>query len=207
MQPLRHPDDRAKVAHRIADIEARTAGEIVVHVVDQSDDYSFWRLFFAVGGAVALSEAASLLWPEIGPYALESAVALAALLWFAFGWPPLLGRLVPRLAAAQAVHRRAAFAFVDDGVHHTRDASGVLVFLSRLERRVEILADAGIHARVGVEGWTRHVETIVSGLKQGDGTERLLEALDAIGAELEAGFPPRPDDENELENHVIVTAR
>ena len=207
MGPLESKADREAVAERIAAIENETAGEIVVHVVDQSDDYAFWRLLFAAGAAVVLAEAASFLSPDLAHYGLELAVGLGLVLWWLLGRPAVLGRVLPRPALARAVHRRAQVAFMEDGVYRTRDASGVLIFLSRMEHRVEILADAGIHARVGTDGWSRHVNTIVSGIRAGRSADALHEALTTIGDELKAGFPPRPDDENELADHVIVTRR
>lgn len=207
MAPLELEEDRKRVANRIAEIEKETAGEIVVRVVDKSEDYAFFRLSFAAGGAVAVAEGLSLMLPESARFSLELALGLGVAFWLLLGWSYVLRRVLPAPALARAVHRRAQIAFMEDGVYRTRDASGVLVFISRFEHRVEILADAGIHARVGVEGWSRHVETILSGIKAGEGTRGLLEALDAIGAELKTGFPPRPDDTDELSNHVIVTPR
>jgi len=207
MDPLRSEDDRRAVAARIAAIERETAGEVVVRIVDQSDDYAFHRLLFAAGASAVLAEGLSLTFPWLSAYALEIAVAAAVALWFILGTPALLHRFLPKALEAGAVHRRAQAAFVEDGVHRTRDASGVLIFISRFEHRVEILADAGIHRRVGTEGWDGHVKTIVAGIKAGEATRGVLSALDAIGAELKAGFPPRSDDENELADHVIDTKR
>lgn len=207
MEPLSSQADLDAVAARIADIERGTAGEIVVHVVDRSDDYAFWRLLFGVGVAVVLAEAAAFSVPDWAPYGLEMAVALTAVAVWALGASSVLGRVLPKAALAQAVHRRAQAAFMEDGVYRTRDASGVLIFISRMEHRVEILADAGIHARVGTDGWSRHVQALVSGIRTGRGTQALLDTLDAIGDELKDGFPPRPDDRNELANHVITTSR
>lgn len=207
MEPLELSGDRDAVAKRIAEIEEKTAGEIVVHLVDRSDDYAFWRLLASGVAAVALAEAGSFFWPMLSAYALELAVGTAVLLWLASAPSVVLRQVVPKAAMAQAVDLRARAAFLEDGVHETRDASGVLILLSKLEHRVVILADAGIHARVGVDGWSAHVQTIVQGIREGRATESLLSALDAIGDELAAGFPPRPDDVNELENHVIHTAR
>ena len=136
MGPLESKADREAVAERIAAIENETAGEIVVHVVDQSDDYAFWRLLFAAGAAVVLAEAASFLSPDLAHYGLELAVGLGLVLWWLLGRPAVLGRVLPRPALARAVHRRAQVAFMEDGVYRTRDASGVLIFLDRKSTRL-----------------------------------------------------------------------
>ncbi|NJK90116.1 MAG: hypothetical protein HC923_12505 [Myxococcales bacterium] len=141
------------------------------------------------------------------PWSLEISLAVGLVFWMVFAWSALLRRIVPREAMATAVHRRAMVSFVENGLHDTEQSSGVLILVSRLEHRVEILADSGIHARIGVEGWSSHVQTIISAIKDGHPAEGLQSAIHRIGEELARHFPPRPDDTNELENHVIVTAR
>ena len=139
-------------------------------------------------------------------WSLELGAGLAVLLWFVLGWAPLLRRIVPAGAMRAAVHRRALLAFVQNRVYRTRDASGVLILVSELERRVEILADEGIHARIGVEGWQGYVQTIITGMKEGRSADGIVQTIEAIGGELAEGVPIKPDDENELSNEVVVSA-
>ena len=64
--------------------------------------------------------------------------------------------------------------FIEQGIHNTRDQSGLLVMLSELEHQVVILGDAGIHQKVGDAGWEGYIERIVTGLKGGRAARRLL---------------------------------
>lgn len=192
-----------RIASAVEKAESRTAGEIVVQVVERSDDYASvrWPLAFILGAVTA----EALHWVpgasgfEVGVGGL---VTIAAL--FASQSSALVRALVRRDQMEAAVHRRAKEAFIDNRVHRTRDASGVLILLSQLEHRVEILADEGIHQRVGVEGWSRHVQTIVEGLKSGAPADGLERAIAAIGEELAQTFPRRQDDVNELPNAPVL---
>jgi putative membrane protein len=83
-------------------------------------------------------------------------------------------------------------------VTETRERSGVLLFLSEAERRVELLADRGIHERVGTEDWQALVNAVVESIRTGHAGDGIASAVDAIGARLAQHFPPSPDDINEL---------
>jgi putative membrane protein len=103
------------------------------------------------------------------------------------------------------VRNRAKQAFLDHGVTETRDRSGVLIFLSELEHQVQILADRGIHERLGVETWQRHVRTITRAIREDRAGIGIVEVVQEIGEELAAAFPARDDDENELPDGVQYT--
>lgn len=202
------PADLEAIEAKISEVEKTTAGEIVVHVAARSDDYPAVRLAWAGVLATVAAEVLSYEFAAVfQPWTLELAVGIALLLWLVLGWSAILRWLIPTAQKQACVHRRALAAFVENRVHRTRDASGVLILVSMLERRVELLADEGIHARVGVEGWTAHVDRIIDGIRSGRPAAGIVDTIGRIGEELTAGIPPRPDDENELSNQVIVTSR
>jgi putative membrane protein len=98
------------------------------------------------------------------------------------------------------VKARAEQLFIEEGVTETRERSGVLLYLSEAEHRVELLADRGIHERVGAETWQRLVDEVVIGIRAGHAMDGIVKAVDAIGASLAQHFPPSSDDVNELSN-------
>lgn len=213
MSHLLSEADRGRVAAKIREIESNTAGEIVVHVVGRSSGYGFLRAVYAAAGAYVVAQVGVLVEPlahrgvHLADWALPALPVLSLILWLSFGLSPILRRIVPVGVVAEAVHRRAETAFLENRVHRTLEASGVLILISELEHRVEILADEGIHARVGVDGWKRHVDALIADIRAGRATDGLLTAIDRIGAELAAAFPPRPDDTNELPNQVVTSSR
>lgn len=197
--------DSKRVSDAVAEVEKKTAGEIVVQVVPASDDYAGPRLWAAVLSGAGLGEAVLLIAPGLSTqYDLLIAAAASLLLWWASGLPAVLRFIVGEEQRTAMVHRRAKEAFLDNAVFRTRDHSGVLILVSMLEHKVEILADDGIHARVGVEGWNRYVATIVEGVRAGSLASGLEKAIAGIGEELAAAFPPRPDDVNELPDAPVV---
>ncbi|MCE2391451.1 MAG: TPM domain-containing protein [Proteobacteria bacterium] len=196
--------DRERIAGVIARIEESTAGEIVVADVPTSDAYAEPRALAA--GALAILGG---LWTyESVPLAPAWAIfagqaVVAALVWALAGWSPVLRRLLPASRLDAAVHARAQQLFLERGVTETRDRSGVLILVSEREHRVEILADRGIHERVGVEEWRRDVRDLADAIREGRAAQGVIEIVERIGAQLAEAFPPRPDDVNELSDSVV----
>jgi putative membrane protein len=121
--------------------------------------------------------------------------------------PVLLRWITPRAVQRRAVSDRVKQLFLELGVIETRDRSGVLVFLSELERRVEILGDRGIHEHVGNEAWQAMVDELVGAIRGGRAADGLATIIGRIGRELAAKFPPRADDTNELPDQVVTDER
>ncbi len=191
--------ETAKVAEHVAQAELGTAGEIVVVLAKQSAGYERQRV--AVSFTVTLLSALALYTfvpslPELWVLNAEAPIMLLA--WWLTGLSGVTRRLVPARVQRAAVLARAEQSFIEQGVTETRERSGVLLFLSEAERRVELLADRGIHERVGAEVWQALVDHVVASIQQGRAGSGLTGAIDAIGARLAEHFPPSPDDTNEL---------
>jgi putative membrane protein len=196
--------DAAAIKQRIAEIEHKTAGELLVVASARSSGYERPRALasalvtFVL--AVLVHEFAARV-PGLWVLCAQAPV-FVGLYWLSAH--PLFTRwVVPDELCRQKVSARAKQMFLEHGITETRDRSGVLVYLSEAERRIEILADRGVHARVGGEGWQRMVDSVVLAIHAGQAGKGLLAAIDAIGAVLAEHFPPRADDVNELANDVI----
>ena len=195
--------DAQRIAERVAAAESRSAGEIVVAVAQRSAEYGRERAWFALIATLCAALVAYRFLPQLPEVWLlcaQAPFALAA--WWLSGLPGLLRRLVPRAVQLGAVHARAEQLFLELGVTETRERSGVLLLLSESERRVELLADRGIHQRVGSEVWQSLVETVTRAIREGHPADGVCAAVDAIGEALAQHFPRGADDTNELPDAV-----
>lgn len=192
-----------QISRAVAEVEENTAGELVVVVIKRSDDYAYPRALFALVGAIACAWLMYLAFPT-----LQSGIVFGAqtVFWAGFWWlsglAPVLRTLVPQEQQLSAVDAKAKEMFIEHGLTETRDRSGVLILLSETEHRVQILADRGIHERVGSEGWQEHVKSMVEAIRAGQAASGLTDAIARIGQVLAEAFPPRHDDTNELSNEV-----
>ncbi len=83
------------------------------------------------------------------------------------------GLPIQALAAGRTAHERALEQFTRLRVWDTEDNAGVLVYLLLADHRVEIVADRGIHARVGAAAW----ETICGAMQRAFAAGRFEEGV------------------------------
>lgn len=214
MKNLFSDEDRRRIQEAVERAERRTSGEIVPFIVPQSDQYevTVWK-----GGALSagLALVAAMLvfhfYDGWGLAWLHTGWGTAALTLAAGIAGGLLGAFVRparRLLAGsddvtRAVHRRAMKAFVEEEVFDTRDRTGILIFISLLEHRIEVLGDAGINRKVSPDEWADVVEHIRSGIRRGRIADGLVEAIEMCGMLLEkSGVELREDDADELPNKL-----
>lgn len=115
------------------------------------------------------------------------------------------GLPVQALWRGQSPRARAIELFSQLRVWDTQDNSGVLIYLQLIDRRVEIVADRGIDAKVGEAFWARVCRNMEATFHGGDFERGALEALATITAELALHFPASGGNPNELPDapHVL----
>ncbi|EFG38698.1 membrane protein, partial [Brucella sp. NVSL 07-0026] len=160
-------DDHARIAEAIRKAEAETSGEIYAVLARSSDDYFFAAGFVATCGILIASVFAAFLahwyWfdirlPIFGLAVLAAFVSAMVLLWFV---PSIRMLLVPRRIRYKRAHLNALQQFLARNVHITEQRTGILLFVSMAEHYAEVIADAGINARVEQEEWNAIVSTLI----------------------------------------------
>ena len=202
------------IKQAVAKAEQRTSGEIVPYFVDRSDSYdiAIWRGASVLAIlAMAIAGFIQLFYNGWGLAWLYSGQGMAFFVVIVGFIGALLGAYVPpmkRLLAGsnlidRTVHNRATRAFVEEEVFNTRDRTGILLFISLLEHRIEVIGDEGINRKVGPDDWIEVVSKIRNGLKTRKVAEGLIDAIELCGQLLERrGVEIQPDDSDELSNEV-----
>jgi putative membrane protein len=102
------------------------------------------------------------------------------------------------------VRKRALRHFTESGVYSTRDHTGILIFISLLERRVEILADKGISEKIPQNEWDDVIGGLITSIRENQMADGLCRAVELCGRKLAIHFPVKPDDTNELSDSVDI---
>jgi hypothetical protein len=89
-------------------------------------------------------------------------------------------------------------------VWDTQDNSGVLLYLQLAERRVELLADRGISARVDAAAWHEICTAFAREMQGGDAAQAVLACLGRINSLLVEHFPAAQDNPRELPDDPVV---
>lgn len=104
----------------------------------------------------------------------------------------------------KSAKRRAIEVFSQFHVWDTAQNNGVLIYLLLADHDFEILADRGIHAHVGSEGWEQISHEMEQHFKKGDFELGVLHGIAKITEHLDVHFPSNSVNVNELSNAPIV---
>jgi len=99
---------------------------------------------------------------------------------------------------------RAKDVFAHLQMHRTVHRHAVLVYLALEDRKLAVIGDAGIHARVGEPGWNAIRDRMVARLAAGAAREALVGAVDEVGRILHEHFPPGPGDVPDSSDDLTV---
>lgn len=100
---------------------------------------------------------------------------------------------------------RARHVFARLGMHTTAARNGVLIYLAVGDRKLAVVGDEGIHARVGDQHWDGVRDRMVEQLSAGAAREAILGAIREVGSALAVHYPRRRGDVNELGDEVSVS--
>ncbi len=203
--------DKEQIKKAVEKAELNTRGEIVPMVLKRSDAYpaAHFRAAIVFGLVFAFAlyyfpffeagDALIYLWTMMGGMFIG---------YFLCFHRKIKTFFLSKKEVAEEVHQRALEAFFHEGVHNTRERTGILLFVSSLEHRAELIADCGINEKVDKEAWDEILKPMLQGLKEGKAGDAITKAVEECGALLEKHFPFTGDqkekDTNELSDQVIT---
>lgn len=198
------PEAQRAAREAVRSIEARSSAEVKVVVRQRSGDYRAADLLAGAGLSFAVL-CVLLFHPR--PFAVAT-MPLDVLVCFALGallssrGTRMRRALTPSWRRREQVRVAARSLFVELDVSRTRARTGVLVYVSLLERAVEVVADRGVDVKsLGAE-WDARVADLEAALTPRPDAARFRDALAALGPVLARVAPPRDDDDNELPDEV-----
>ncbi|MBP8823116.1 MAG: TPM domain-containing protein [Flavobacteriales bacterium] len=100
----------------------------------------------------------------------------------------------------------AAFVFNDLGMANTRERNGVLLYVSVPGRRVAVVGDTGIHAKLGDAYWQGVLEVVLGHFREDRFCEGLCMGVHLLGEKLQEHFPFQRGDRNELSDDISFGA-
>jgi putative membrane protein len=196
--------EKEKIKQAVTEAEKDTTGEIAVKVVEASDRYRDAEILGSVLLSGLFALVASLLLNHITVwFYIPATFVLFFPCWYLFRKVPHLKlALVSERDAMHEVSEEAIHAFYERGLHRTKHGTGILIFISLLERKVWILGDSGINDKVNADFWGSLVAEVTKGIRQGKALDALCSVIAKCGAELSRHFPGRHDT-NVIDDDVI----
>jgi len=221
--------DHDRLHQAIAEAERHTDGEVFCVLTHESGAYRETPLAWAA--MVALLAPPLALAVGLRPYAIvalfqngwtvaqETAMrgaemtiligygVVQALLFVAVmalvSWAPVRRALTPAFIKRRQVHARAMEQFVQR-MHASKATTGILIYASLAERRVEVVADEDIHAKVPPGEWDRAIKAAVGPIGKGDVAGGLIAAITLCGQALAKHFPRHAGVEHPDDNDYVI---
>ncbi|MCK9380472.1 MAG: TPM domain-containing protein [Sulfuritalea sp.] len=100
--------------------------------------------------------------------------------------------------------QRAVELFSTLRVWDTEENSGILIYVQLVDRKVEILADRGIAARVAQADWDAICRAMEASFGRGEWRQGALQAVARAGELLASHFPAGDNNPNELPDQPLV---
>ncbi|HXZ49897.1 MAG TPA: TPM domain-containing protein [Usitatibacter sp.] len=99
---------------------------------------------------------------------------------------------------------RARQVFAQYGAWNTEENNGILIYLLLADRRVEIVADRGIDAKVGAAEWQGVCRMMERHFRDGRYEEGAVAGVRAVSELLARHFPAREGGANELPDRPVL---
>ena len=190
---------RAALTECVKKIEATTDAELVLVVRARSGSYRHADYLFG-----ALLAFAGLLFLLFSPFDFHQYwVAIDVVLLFVIGAVvtsrsnSLRRLLTTEKFRSAAIRTGAAAMFYEAGIANTNAEMGLLIYLSVLERRLELIADRGILKGVNALEWNQLLFELHEAGRQAD-AQTLQAGLENLGALLSKHLPATGENPNEL---------
>ena len=198
--------EQERIRLAVANAESATSGEIATMVVTRSDSYREAVILGSVLGAAMVALVVTIASHHV---TIWSYIPLTLALYFPAQWlisrvPALQRPFIAQRRLGEAVRERAMRAFYEKGLYRTGHETGILIFISIFERKVWILGDRGINARIPPESWQQLVQVLATGIRDGHACEALCKVITSCGEELSRHFPRESDDINELQDEILI---
>jgi putative membrane protein len=183
----------------IRDIEKTTDAEIVVVIRGRSGSYR--QADYLCGAVLAF---AGLLFVLLSPFDFHTywvpfdVLALFAAGAFVCSRTDWVRRVFTSAGfRAKAARAGAAAMFYEAGIANTHAENGMLIYLSLLERKIEVIADRGILKAVPPMKWNHSLFELRQIATDPDPIQ-LVRAMRDLGAVLAAHLPATGENPNEL---------
>jgi uncharacterized membrane protein len=108
------------------------------------------------------------------------------------------------LFRGQSARERALDIFSQLRIWDTAHNNGVLIYLLLADRNVEIVADRGIDAKVGADGWEKICKTMETDFRAGNFEAGVIKGIEAVSKQLAMHFPGHGRGRNELPDAPVV---
>lgn len=201
--------DRDLIKKAIKDSELKADVEIVPVILGQSDLYpvAHFRLGMLMGCAFAVILYLSPLY-FINPLWYLSVQLPGFFTGYMLAYLPKFKKyFVMKEEMDEEVYQRGVELFFEEKIHLTEKHNGVLIFISELERKIEIIIDHGLMEKCSPEALRTIIDHFSADMKADKPYEAMSGVIRELSHTFENYFPrkePRKFSDNEIKDDLIL---
>ncbi len=202
--PLLSAAAREALQNAVRSLEQKSGAELVIVVHEHSGSYLHAELLAGAAAGVGALVALTYLpwdfgdaWFVVGPV-LAGAFAAA----IASRWRWLRRVLTPERERRRRAETMARSLFVEKRIHRTSHRTGLLLYLSLVEREAVVVPDLGLEALTHTAAWGEAVGRIGAAMRSGGDGVEIAAALGDLAALLGRAVSRRADDVQEIPDEV-----
>lgn len=202
-------EDIQKISQAVQRAEEQSNGEIVPVIVKRSSSIGHIPLTLTLLILLLLVTVeipyGDMLW--VKPWVYAWPLLVVVIYYFSYllaklNWIQKI--LVPERDEVDQVHQRAHLEFYLNRVNKTKSHTGILIFVSVMEKKAVILADQGISSKLPPETWDTVLAKLGEQLGKGNWGFGFIEAIESCGHHLKTHFPQQEPHNNQLSNQLII---
>ncbi|MBL6664354.1 MAG: TPM domain-containing protein [Rickettsiales bacterium] len=210
------PQQIKNVEEAIKKAESKTRAEIVPVISNQSGSYQYSQFIFSFIFSLVIF---SISWLNFQSVKVDDWGKLSVsmnlfyiilIILFSFIIGAILAKKFRVLSLlflnkddmAFEIDRAAKQCFYDFSIGNTKGATGVLIYISLLERTVMVKGDIKISQKLTQNDWDNICNLITNGIKENKADQGIISGIEAMTVFLAEHFPRQNDDSNELENKI-----
>lgn len=204
-------DQKTRIEESVASFEKSTGSELVIHIAKKSDSYfeACW-ISAAILGTTSIIISIFLLYFDLFPIEIGSIeILIGCFIFLIIGFllplsiPTIRLIFINNVTEQRRVDTNARDVFLHEEVFKTNSRTAVLIYISLLEHKVDVIGDTAIYSKTNDSDWDKIVETITKEIRKNTLFHGIVKAIDASKKLLiEKGFSGNGNQENELPNHL-----
>ncbi len=203
-RPFLTPESKTALLEAVREVESRSSAELVIAVRPRTGSYLHADLLFGIlAGIATLAFLLFSPWVFAPLWILIDPILIGVLAGLAATWTTGLRRLLtPPAMRRRRIETAARSTFLEKRVHGTTGRTGILLYVSVLEREAAVVADVGCEALPALDGWRAAVGEIERAVRNKEDGVAVAARIRGLSTVLGEALPCGADDVNELPDEV-----
>ena len=203
-RPFLTDESKAALSEAVRAVESCSSAELVVAVRPRAGSYLHADLIWGIlAGLAALAVLLYSRWEFDLVWFLIDPLLAGALFGLAASRSDAIRRVFTRPATRRSrVEAAARSTFVERRIHATTGRTGILLYVSVLEREAAFVVDLGVEALAATDAWKKAVSEIEEAVRQGADGIVVAARLRDLEVLLSPALERSSTDVDELPNEV-----